>query len=270
METQGRNEKNISESSIFKGILGKAEEYAKKPIRVKELLNDAYKKASDKKDFGSIAHEVWENLQVLSRMIKAAVTGEYHGIPTSTIIGGIAVFIYFLTQIDFVPDFIPVIGLLDDVSLMAWFMTSIKTEMEHFLGWEAGEHAEVVGSTTGSQNTDPSFNTPKAEHISTTSAGRSGDQNQHRTSDAHKATSGHQPNMQGSAGATASAPNQTDGEVLHFTDHTVAGLGKHSDKETPRATSSGSGEPSARAATTDSTRVPSSNRNDTDTGGNVR
>ncbi len=37
-----------------------------------------------------------------------------------------------------------------------------------------------------------------------------------------------------------------------------------------RATSSGSGEPNVRAATTDSTRIPSSNDDDSRTGGNVR
>ena len=63
--------------------MGQAEEYLKKPLRVKELLNDAYKKASEKKEMGTIAHEVWESLQTLIRLIKAAVTGEYTGIPTS-------------------------------------------------------------------------------------------------------------------------------------------------------------------------------------------
>ncbi len=70
-------------------------------------------------------------------MIKASVSGDYHGVPTSTLVGGVAVFLYFLTPIDFVPDFIPVIGLLDDISLLAWFMTSIKGEMEKFPEWEA-------------------------------------------------------------------------------------------------------------------------------------
>ena len=127
--------KNVASSPIFKSILNKAEGYLKQPLRIKQLLNDAYKKASEKKDFGTIAHEVWENLQTLGRLIKASVSGDYHGVPTSTLVGGVAVFLYFLTPIDFVPDFIPVIGLLDDVSLLAWFMTSIKGEMEKFAEW---------------------------------------------------------------------------------------------------------------------------------------
>ena len=156
MENQ-TNGKKIASSGIFKKILVQAEEYLKKPLRVKELLNDAYKKASEKKDIGTIAHDVWENLQTLTRLIRAAVAGEYHGMPTSTIIGGIAVLLYFLTPIDFVPDFIPVIGLLDDVALLAWFMTSIKGEIDKFAEWEKTYAAPVQTNAN-----DAPGNTPDA------------------------------------------------------------------------------------------------------------
>lgn len=127
---------NIASSPIFKKFLGKAEEYIKKPTRIKQLLTDAYQKASDKKDLGSIAHEAWETLQTLLRLIRASVSGEYMGLPTSTIVGAVAVTIYFLSPIDLIPDFIPVLGLLDDVALVAWFSTTIKEQMDRFEEWE--------------------------------------------------------------------------------------------------------------------------------------
>src|SRR5690349_6886289 len=128
---------HVSDSPIFKKALGKAEDYLKKPLRVKQLLNDAYQKASEKKDIGQIAGEVWDSLQVLFRMIGAAVSGRYHGIPTRVLLGGTAVILYFMSPIDGIPDFIPVIGLLDDAALLAWFMTTIKDEMDRFGQWEA-------------------------------------------------------------------------------------------------------------------------------------
>src|SRR5690606_20898521 len=121
-------------------------------------------KASEKRDFGSIAQEVWESLQTLSRMIKAAVAGDYHGVPTSTLVGGVAVFLYFLTPIDFVPDFIPVIGLLDDISLLAWFMTSIKSEMDRFSAWEeAGSVSHKISAEAGGQMSTGGANEKKPE-----------------------------------------------------------------------------------------------------------
>ncbi len=135
----------IADSPIFKRVLGRAENYVKKPLRIKQLLNDSYKKAAEKKDIGQIAHEVWASLQILFRLIGAAVTGKYHGIPTGTLLGGTAVLLYFMSPIDAIPDFIPVIGLLDDAALLAWFMSSIKDEMDRFAAWERSTGAGPDG-----------------------------------------------------------------------------------------------------------------------------
>ncbi|MBT9394105.1 DUF1232 domain-containing protein [Hymenobacter sp. NST-14] len=136
MDKQNPKGQDVASSLLFKKFVGKAEEYVKKPTRMKQLLNDAYQKASEKNDVGSIAHEAWETLQTLFRLIRTSVAGEYHGVPTSTVVAAVAVTIYFLSPIDLIPDFIPVLGLLDDVALVAWFSTTIKEEMDKFLEWE--------------------------------------------------------------------------------------------------------------------------------------
>ncbi|WP_439881116.1 YkvA family protein [Pontibacter sp. MBLB2868] len=163
MENQRPDGKNIAQSPFFKKILEKAETYLKHPSKVAKLLNDAFKKATAKKGVGALAGEVWENLQLLSRLIKSATSGEYKGIPTPTIVGGIAVFIYFLSPIDLIPDVIPVIGLLDDASLLAWFMTSIKSELDKFKEWEMQQKdtEKHQPQTEGAHNADTSFGTPK-------------------------------------------------------------------------------------------------------------
>ncbi|RAK64076.1 DUF1232 domain-containing protein [Hymenobacter edaphi] len=136
MATSTPDGERIASSPLFKGFLSKAESYLKQPLRIKQLLNDAYQKASAKKDVGHIAHEAWESLQTLFRLVKYAASGEYTGIPTPTVMAAVAVLIYFLSPIDLVPDFIPVVGLLDDVALMAWFTSTLKTEMDKFADWE--------------------------------------------------------------------------------------------------------------------------------------
>lgn len=146
MDKQTPKGQDIASSPIFKKFVGKAEEYIKKPTRMKQLLNDAYTKASDKKDVGSIAHEAWETLQTMLRLIRTSVSGEYTGLPTSTVVAAVAVTIYFLSPIDLIPDFIPVLGLLDDVALVAWFSTTIKEEMDKFLEWEKTRPSLVTDS----------------------------------------------------------------------------------------------------------------------------
>ncbi|MBC3540160.1 YkvA family protein [Rufibacter sediminis] len=285
------NHKNAHESSAFKRFLNKAEEYVRQPLRIKQLLNDAYQKASEKKDFGTIAGEAVESLSTLIRMIKASVSGEYHGIPKNTVIMGVAVLIYFLSPIDMVPDWIPVIGLLDDVSLLAWFMTSIKTEMDKFHAWEATQPGRATTGTemvaASAMSVDTSAHTPKYENEA---AGSYGNSRTTAPSNSGIGSSGTQQNpsygegnMQvgnnssGSQGSTGGIiPDQNDIPVTSY--HSVEGTpiqeidptATHDAAPTDHGVPSGYGEPNVRASTTDSTRVPSSNSYDTDHGGNVR
>lgn len=139
----------IASSPLFKNFLSKAEAYLKQPLRIKQLLNDAYQKGSAKKDVGHLAHEAWESMQTLFRLVKASASGEYTGLPTPTVLAAVAVLIYFLSPIDIIPDFIPVVGLLDDVALMAWFTTTLKTEMDKFADWERTRPVVITPSTSG-------------------------------------------------------------------------------------------------------------------------
>jgi len=135
---------NIAASAIFKKFLASAESYIKQPTRLKKLLLDAFNKAREKKEIGTLAHEAWETLQSLFRLIKLSVAGEYTGVPSTTVAAAVAVLIYFLSPIDLIPDFIPVVGLLDDMALVAWFSTSIKHELDKFHEWEATKAATIV------------------------------------------------------------------------------------------------------------------------------
>lgn len=163
MENQRRDGKSIAQSPFFQNLLKKAEKFLQHPMQVTKLLNDAFKKATANKSVGAIAGEVLENLQLLSKMIKAAMNGDYKGIPNTTIVAGIAVIIYFISPIDLVPDFIPIIGLLDDAALLAWFMTSIKSELDKFKEWESMRPAteDTPAPEVTNQDTDTSFGTPK-------------------------------------------------------------------------------------------------------------
>ena len=136
---------DVAGSALFKKFLGTAEGYIRQPTRMKTLLTDAYKKASDKNDVGTLAHEAWETLQTMFRLIKSSMAGEYTGVPGTTIAAAVAVLIYFLSPIDLIPDFIPVLGLLDDVALVAWFSTTLKGEMDKFSEWESS-HATVLSA----------------------------------------------------------------------------------------------------------------------------
>ena len=140
---------DVFSSAVFQRFLGKAADYVRQPTRMKQLLTDAYKKASEKNDIGTLAHEAWDTLQTLFRLVRSAAGGDYTGVPGTTIAAAVAVLLYFLSPIDLIPDFIPVVGLLDDVALLAWFSTTVKGEIDKFHEWELTRPALVLdaGST---------------------------------------------------------------------------------------------------------------------------
>ncbi|PJJ48669.1 uncharacterized membrane protein YkvA (DUF1232 family) [Hymenobacter chitinivorans DSM 11115] len=179
---------DIAGSPLFKKFLGKAEDYIKRPTRIKQLLNDAYQKASDKNDVGTMAHEAWENLQILFRLIKTSVSGEYTGLPTPTIIAAVAVVIYFLSPIDLIPDFIPVLGLLDDVALVAWFTSTLTGEMDKFKEWERTRPIVVTEATDIKPGPATTMQTSDG---TTANSGPKPEHSVHQTSDASLMDSTH-------------------------------------------------------------------------------
>lgn len=110
-----------------------AEEYASDKKKTAHLLDEALKKA--KRNKGILA-KFWSDLMTLIRLVRAWVSGEYKDVPWETIIWAIAAIIYFLNPFDLIPDFIPVIGYVDDAAVIAWTIKSIYDDLEDFKRWE--------------------------------------------------------------------------------------------------------------------------------------
>jgi uncharacterized membrane protein YkvA (DUF1232 family) len=75
-------------------------------------------------------------LNVLVRMARAYVRGQYRVIPWRTMVTLLAALIYFLNPLDVVPDFLPAIGLGDDFAVLMWVYQSLTEEVNRFLAWE--------------------------------------------------------------------------------------------------------------------------------------
>lgn len=243
---------DIAGSTIFKKFLGKAEGYIKQPTRLKELLTDAYKKASEKNEVGTLAQEAWETLQTLFRLIKAAVSGEYTGVPTATVMAAVAVLIYFLSPIDLIPDFIPVLGLLDDVALVAWFSTTLKTELDKFHEWEQ-TRPQLAEPAPAAKSEATTEETAQPTHYS--AATRHG----HAAAEAALKDISTPTATEAKPSAPDAAEAASGSNELQPSNESAKNAGTESSTEV---------KPDVAATTTDSSREP--NTGTVDTGGNVR
>jgi uncharacterized membrane protein YkvA (DUF1232 family) len=127
----------LSQHAIFKGILGKAGGFMSKPVKLGMLLTTAYGKLVDVESDKSGFQQVKEVMQTFIRLVKAYINGSYRDVANKSLLVGVAVLLYLVTPLDVIPDFIPVIGLLDDISLMAWFISAFQDEITKFQAWES-------------------------------------------------------------------------------------------------------------------------------------
>ena len=71
------------------------------------------------------------------RMIKAYSKKEYKEVPVSTIVSIIMTLLYIFSPIDLIPDFLPVVGLLDDAAVLGACVASFGSAIKKFEEWEA-------------------------------------------------------------------------------------------------------------------------------------
>jgi len=144
MATLSQRGVQVSKDAIFSLFLGRATKIMSKPLKVLAIVNEAADKLADRNSKDNKFKQLFDTALTLVRMVRDYVKGDYRGIQTSTIVSGVAVLLYVISPIDLVPDFIPVLGFLDDLALISWFMDKFKTELTHYREWEAGAGATHV------------------------------------------------------------------------------------------------------------------------------
>ena len=69
-------------------------------------------------------------IPVMISMIRSYVRKEYTEIPIGSIISMISALIYFVSPVDIIPDFLPVVGYLDDAAVVAACIKLVKSDID--------------------------------------------------------------------------------------------------------------------------------------------
>ena len=119
--------------SLFEYFKERATKLLNDSGRIQKTLKHAFEKALDNE--GPIA-EVFNDLKLLFMLVKDYITGAYRQIPYGSIIAAVAGILYFLSPIDFIPDFIPGIGLVDDVFVIGLVLKQIHADLVKYEEWK--------------------------------------------------------------------------------------------------------------------------------------
>ncbi len=117
----------------------KAERLAQDSSQAGKLLDEAFTKASASKE---ALKDVREQFQTLMRLLRAALKGDYRQVPWTSLVTGLAAVLYFVNPLDLIPDFIVGVGLLDDLTVIAFALNALKGDLSLFKKWEGERGAD--------------------------------------------------------------------------------------------------------------------------------
>jgi uncharacterized membrane protein YkvA (DUF1232 family) len=121
--------------AIFQAFTKDAEEYHNDPRRADDLARTAYHYSHEHRK-GPIAR-VWDDLMTFLRLIKAWAKGTYRQAPWKSIALVIGAVLYFVSPLDAIPDWIPIIGFMDDAFIIGFVMRAIRKDVRAFREWES-------------------------------------------------------------------------------------------------------------------------------------
>jgi len=110
----------------------RAESYVGHKEKLLSLLEKAARKSEKCYEF---LLAPWESLQIFLRLLRARLAGKFCA-PADSILMVVASVIYFVSTFDLVPDSIPVLGLIDDASVITWVARRNLTLISNFRKWE--------------------------------------------------------------------------------------------------------------------------------------
>ncbi len=125
---------SATRSKAFRDALREAQAYAADPERLRALIDEAVKKA--KRMPKGPFKESWAYFLAMLRLLRAYYAGAYRRIPWHTILLVIAAVIYVVNPLDFIPDAILGIGLLDDATVVGFTLRTVKAHLDAFMAWE--------------------------------------------------------------------------------------------------------------------------------------
>lgn len=134
----------IDFEGLLKDLKGKAEEILEDNQGLKDLIENSIKKIKENEVFRSILDDLKLSIDLLSDYNR----GLYRDLSKNSILFLIGGFIYLVSPIDLIPDFLPG-GFIDDAAVFLFVFKKIEIELEKYREWKSSSQ-----STNSNRNED--------------------------------------------------------------------------------------------------------------------
>ena len=136
--------RNSEENLSYRKPALRSEAFARALIDAKTCLNDSeslqalFKEAAQKA--ASVPREpfkqYWPYLQTMLRLIRAHHRGEYNKVSSNALLWIVAALNYLVDPFDLIPDATPVLGFVDDATVIEFVADKMRQTLDDFMIWE--------------------------------------------------------------------------------------------------------------------------------------
>ena len=117
----------------LKATTAEAQEVMESPSKVDDILMQLEEKLKEVPAIGNTLSD----LPLMIAMVKAWVKKEYTEVSPKVIACLVGAFIYLIKRKDLIPDYIPVIGIADDLAVLGLALKLSEPELKAFAAWRA-------------------------------------------------------------------------------------------------------------------------------------
>jgi len=80
--------------------------------------------------------QMWNDIKLMISLLTDYINGSYKETPWGTIAAVAGAIVYFVSPIDIVPDFIPVVGYIDDAVVIKLALDFSRSDLEDYKKWK--------------------------------------------------------------------------------------------------------------------------------------
>lgn len=93
-------------------------------------------------DIPNALESLWQDIKDMWSMVKDYWNKKYPDVPFGTIAAIVTALLYFVSPIDVIPDFIPVVGYIDDAFIVTLALKMVSKDIEKYRNWKYGDNPD--------------------------------------------------------------------------------------------------------------------------------
>ena len=117
---------------VIENGIAQAQELLSDPAKIEELIGQLTEKV---KTLPAGAGEALSNIPLMAQMVKGYVTKEYTEVSPKVVASLVSAFLYLVTTKDLIADNVPLLGVVDDVAVIALAMKINENELAAYKQW---------------------------------------------------------------------------------------------------------------------------------------